>query len=364
MSHPQPPFGPQDPHQPDREPPTQAYPTAPIPQQIPADPTAPVPQQFPADPTAPQPPVSGAPYPPVSGAPQPPVSGGSYPPATGEPYPPASTAQFPPVPGAPYPFGQPGAAYPPVSGAPYPPGAGYPPPPGGPYPPGAGMPVGPGYPAGPGYPVGPPPPVKGNSTKKILIIIVGVVVAVLALLCCGGGIVALVAGANKAEEVARSLPTPAVTAGVPDDSTSPSSTPTSAKPDGETFDMKTGDTLVLTDDDGTIEITVTKFRTSTKGCKSYAPAPDEGMYLIADVTAEVTTGKGSVNPFFFNWVADDGTKTNGIGGAFSGCGNLLPSGNGMGVGSKRSGTVVFDVPDKNGTLQYEHQFETAGSWKP
>lgn len=43
---------------------------------------------------------------------------------------------------------------------------------------------------------------------------------------------------------------------------------------------------------------------------------------------------------------------------------VLPAGNDLAAGSKRSGTVIFDVKDRNGTLEYEHRFKAAGSWKP
>ncbi|MCM0678285.1 DUF4352 domain-containing protein [Micromonospora phytophila] len=314
--------------------------------QPPGDPWSPLPP-VPQQPTAGDP--WAAPQPPVSGAPQPPVSG-----APGEPW----AAPQPPSSGAP---GQPWAApQPPVSGAPGEPWA----PPqqqvsGTPYPQVSGTPYA-GMPGGPGYPLGAPQPVPSPNKKKT-ILIVAIVAAVLALLCCVGGIAAIVAGANKAaDEVDKALPTPRVTVGVP----GAPATSSPAENDGETFNMKPGDTLVLSDDDGTVEITVTKFTTATKGCKSYSPKPSKGVYLIANVSATVTKGKGSINPFYFEWVAADGTTVNGLASALSGCGDTLSSGNNLRVGSKRSGTVVFDVADKNGALEYQHKFETAGSWKP
>ncbi|TDB79848.1 DUF4352 domain-containing protein, partial [Micromonospora sp. KC721] len=306
-------------------------------------------------PTTPQPPVSGTPYPPMSGVGQPPVSGTPYP-AAYDPnasMPPVSGTPYPPVSGGGYPPPVSGVPYPPVSGTPYPPasGGGYPPPPSGPYPPAPGQPLG--------------PPVRSGS-KKTVWIVVGVVVAVLLLLCCGGGVAALVTVGNEAEkkarEIERSLPTPKTTT-LPE---LPGAKPSTGAPDdGETFNMKPGDTLVIEDDDGTIEITVRRFSTSTKACRSYGLPPEKGMYLVAHVTATVTEGKGSVNPFFFKWVAEDGTSSNGISAALSGCGgDLLGAGNGLPSGSKRAGVVVFDVKDKTGVLEYEHEFETAGSWKP
>ncbi|GIJ25852.1 hypothetical protein Vqi01_10140 [Micromonospora qiuiae] len=265
---------------------------------------------------------------------------------------------------------------PPVSGTPYPQGAPYqasgPYPPGDPYSPGGGYPPsGPYPPGGPGAPLGPPQPVGGGGGRKVLIVVI--VVAVVALLCCVGGIVALVAATKQAaDQVSEALPMPTVSYEPPAPATSapaPGTPPSPAAPTtpgnrGETFDMKPGDTLVITDDDGTIEVTVTKFRTVTEACRSFAPKPEKGRYLIAEVTAKVTKGTGSINPFYFEWVADDGTTVNGLVGALSGCGDPLGSGNDLRTGSKRSGTVVFDVADAKGTLEYRHLFETAGSWKP
>ncbi|MET8832665.1 hypothetical protein ABZV78_01925 [Micromonospora sp. NPDC004540] len=312
MSHPQPPFGPQDPNQQPQEPPTQAFPTAPMP-------------PVSGSPYAPQPPTSGAPYPP-----QPPTSA-PYPGAPQPPYPPAAGAAFPPPPGQ---YPPPGEAYPPA----------------GPYPPAPGQ-------------FGPP----AKKSNKNVWITVGIVVAVMLLLCCGGGIFAIYSGAKKTQDAIDNLPTPGVTYGNPvDDSPTggTSATPEPGRTDGETFNMASGDTLILNDDDGTVEITVSNFRTKDKACQEYMPGPKNGMYLIADVTAEVTKGTGSINPFFFKWVGSDGSEESGVGGAFSGCGKLMGSGNNLPSGSKRIGQLIFDVKDKSGTLEYQHHLRTAGSWKP
>ncbi len=312
MSHPQPPFGPQDPNQQPTEPPTQAFPTAPMP-------------PVPGNPYAPQPPVSGAPQP-------------AYPPAPGEPQP-----AYPPQPTAA------GGGYPPPGGA-------YPSAPGGAYAPGP-------YPPAPGQPFGTPPAKK--SSKNVWII-VGIVAAVLLLLCCGGGVYTVYGGFKKAQEAIESLPTPGITTDPFDETPTeaPQSKPEPNRTDGETFNMKPGETLVITDDESTLEITVSKFQTRDKACKAYLPEPQNGLYLIADVTAEVTKGTGSINPFFFRWVGANGSEENSLGAILSGCGKLLDSGNNLAAGSKRTGQLVFDVKDTNGVLEYQHQLETAGSWRP
>ncbi|WP_329018893.1 DUF4352 domain-containing protein [Micromonospora rifamycinica] len=358
MSQPQPPSGPQDPDQPPSGAAQPFPPASDRPQ--PVDPTAalpPVPEPPPSYSTDPYAPPSPYAPPPVSGVPQP-ASGQPYPsyqPGTAPP--PVSGAGYPPVSGAGYPPSAPG--YSPVSGAGYPPPApGYPPPAG------TGYPPPPGGPGGPGYQWGPPP--TASSGKKVWIII-GVVIAVVLLLCCGGLVVAAVAGSQRADEAAeeidRSVPAPDITRApvLPGDRPSAGPSPT----DDETFNLRAGETLVISDDDGTIEITVRSFTTSSKGCRSFAPPPNKGMYLIANVTATVTKGTASINPFYFQWVADDGTTVNGLAGALSGCGgDMLDSGSGMRTGSKRSGAVVFDVADKSGAVEYQHKFEAAGSWKP
>ncbi|MFD0787617.1 DUF4352 domain-containing protein, partial [Micromonospora azadirachtae] len=227
----------------------------------------------------------------------------------------------------------------------YPPGA---------YPPGA-------YPPG-GYPPGGPQPPQKKSNKTVLIIVI--VAAVLALLCCGGGVAALIYGANQADEVTVSLPTTTPTGGVDSPSELPVDPDEPDEPtDGETWNMPVGDTLVITNDLSAVEITVTKFSTRTKGCNEFAPKPDKGVYLIADVTVEVSKGSAAVNPLYFQWVAADGTETNAIAGLFAGCGETLEPGE-ISAGRKVTGTLVFNVADKNGVLEYLHQFQPAGSWKP
>ncbi|MFR9777064.1 hypothetical protein ACL02O_13500 [Micromonospora sp. MS34] len=341
MSHPQPPFGSQDPNQQPQEPPTQPFPTAPMPP-VPGNPYAPPP----ADPYAP-PPTSGAPYPP-------------QPPTQPDPF-----APLPPTSGAPYP------PQPPTSGVPYPPpaapGGGYPPQPpapGAPYPPPGQFPPAPGaYPPAPGQPFGAPPVKKSN---KGLWIGLGVGALVLLLLCCGGGVFAVYSGGKKAQEAIDSLPTTAATAD-PFDTPTPvesDATPETRPTDGETFNMKPGDTLIINDDDGTVEITLSNFRTKKDACQEFMPGPKKGMFLIADVTAEVTKGTGSINPFYFRWKGADGSEESGISGAFSGCGKLLSSGNNLRAGTKRTGQLVLDVKDTNGVVEYQHNFRPAGSWKP
>ncbi|MFG1674233.1 hypothetical protein [Micromonospora sp. NPDC049282] len=405
MSHPQPPSGSQDPNQQPQEPPTEAFPTAPMPpasgspwappaRDASQQPTSGAPQQptsgapYPAPPTEafppappteafppapptqafpPAPPTSGAPYPPPGSAhPQP---GGEYPQAGGYPPPggayPTPGDAYPQAGGYPPPGGAQAGGYPPPGGAqpPYPPTSGAPYPPSGQYPPGEAYPTGPYPPPPPGQPFGPP----AKKSNKNVWITIGIVAAVLLLLCCGGGIFAIYSGAKKTQEAIDSLPTPGITYSNPVDAPptgDPSTTPQPGTTDNETFNIPAGDKLIVNDDEGTVEITVGNFRTKDAACREFMPGPKNGMFLIGDVTAEVTKGTGSINPFFFTWKGSDGTEESGIGGAFSGCGKLMTSGNNLPVGSKRSGQLIFDVKDKSGVVEYEHHLRTAGSWKP
>lgn len=367
MSHP--PGPPQDPYQPDPDPygysepqyfpdPTTPPPPPPFPIGSSAyPPTTPYPPNQ-AEPSTPAPPypTSGAPgagYPPVSGAP-------GYQPTSGPPGYPAPSSGVP---------GYPPAPYSPASGAP---GPGYPPPvPGATgYPPQLGAPV-------PPYQPGPPyAPTKSSGGGRSAVLVVVIIAVVLTLLCCAGLVLAMLSSDDLGSDRGFAGPATSVNPNAPlvepgEDDPGRAVTPTTAAPapsrtrgSGETFNMKAGDTLVITDDEGTLEVTINRFTTSNKGCRSFAPDPDEGMYLIADVTARVTKGTASINPFYFEWVGDDGSTTNGLIGALSGCGNPLGSGVDLRTGSKRSGTVVFDVADRKGVVEYQHNFKAAGSWKP
>lgn len=202
-------------------------------------------------------------------------------------------------------------------------------------------------PGGPGYPIIAPPPAQTDRAKKS-VVVVAVTAAVLTLLTCAGGIVAVVIGTKGTSTTVSEA----------------QATPTPPPANGDTRDLSPGDTLVVNSEAGTVEITVTKFSSATKPCKSHGLKPGEGMYVIADVTVAVTKGTVSTNPLYFQWVAADGTKTTAIGGAFSGCGKPMPAVDDLTAGTRRTGSVVFDVHDTSGALEYQDQFQTAGSWKP
>lgn len=296
-------------------------------------------------------------YGPPSGDPYAPPGGG-YGPPSGDPY-------APPSGGYGDPYAPPGGGYgppAPVSGYPPAPAPGYgPPAPVSGYPPQA-----PGYgppPQGvPGY--GPPPmspvlPAKKSNTLMIVLIAVSVVL----VLCCGGAVAALVAAGDE-DPVADDRPdisTSQPTTGSTGRDLAP---PDQTKNDPETENMKVGDTLVITSTDGDeLRVTVRKVTSRTTGCREYSNEPDNGTYVVVEVTAEVVKGTASINPLYLNFVDAAGVEENSIGGIFSGCGEPLRSGVDLPAGTKREGTIVFDVKAAKGKIVYSELGGSArGSW--
>jgi len=263
---------------------------------------------------------------------------------------------------APPPY-DPTQAPPVVSGYPNQPAQAYPPP-GQPY----GQPVQPYGAPPPGYPPPPQPPKKGMSSGKI----VALIVAAFAGLCLVGGVVNAVAGTDsKSAGVATKAPAPQAAKAQPttaqptDDEDPPTEDP--ADDADAHFNLKPGTTLTLTGDDGSVQdTTIVSFKQRKGACDQFATDPENGIYLIAEVRVVQKKGTGSVNPLFFEFVGDDGTTSNAIGGAFSGCAkNDLTSTNSLRSGSKRSGQVVFDVKSAKGTVELTPGLisETAGSWR-
>lgn len=384
----QPPGPPQDPFQPDPDPYSYSDPL------YYPDPTAP-------PPPPPVNPLGGGPvgpsvYPPVSGAPSHPTPTSGAPghptPTSGPPGYPTATSGAPgypaPISGPP---GYPTPGYPDLAGQPSPtPGApGYPPgTPGYGVPAGAAYGAGGAYPPGPdaGYPAGPPPmvaqpagpypglplpPSRSRSGNPALVVI-GILVAMV-MLCCVGAVV-LAALDDDQESLGRGTDRTSSgesLRGSSDDegrgAAAPASTapaaPTPSRAADDTLDMSIGDTLLITDEDGTVEITVTQASTSTKGCRSFAPPPSQGMYLNVDVTIRVTRGSATVNSFDFRWIGDNGRSTSGLDGIIAGCGTQLPTVLKLSAGSSRDGTLTFNVADKQGILEYQRNMKRAGTWR-
>lgn len=233
----------------------------------------------------------------------------------------------------------------------------------------------------PGQPAGttPPPhvapaPVPPARKKPKTLAILGIVAGAVVLLCCGVSTIGLIASAgDTADDKPAALASPAPASTRPADAApaaeepaTDATTPDEAPPTPDTFDMKPGSTLIVETSSGILEVTVKSFKTSKRACDQFGTEPDEGLYLIANVSVKITKGTGSINPLYFNWVADDGTTANSISGAFAGCGKALDSGNDMRTGTLRSGAVVFDVANTKGALEYEGGLlgGAAGSWRP
>lgn len=222
-----------------------------------------------------------------------------------------------------------------------------------------------------GYPqpipqYGPPSPAlkkKGGAWK-----VVGIVSAVVVGFCVIGSIFSAIFSSSD-PKISTTRPAAAVgqTANgkTPTKAAEPADDPgTSSK----TFDLPAGTTMTITADDGSVTATtVSNLRLHKGSCGEFGAKPDNGSYLIADVVVTQVKGTGSINPLYFDWVGDDGTTSNSIGGAFSGCTkNDLTSTNSLREGAKRSGQIAFDVRDAKGAIEYSPGglgSDAVGSWK-
>jgi hypothetical protein len=193
------------------------------------------------------------------------------------------------------------------------------------------------------------------------------IVAIVAGLCLIGGVLNAITGADTKNGAAVTTQPPATQTakGQPADEEQPA-TEQPADDSGQ-FNLKPGTTLTITGDDGSVQdTTILSFKQHKGACGSFGADPENGTYLIAEVRVVQKKGTGSVNPLYFDFVGDDGTTSNSIGGAFSGCAkNDLDSTNSLRAGSKRSGQVVFDVKSAKGTVEMTPGLiaETIGSWK-
>lgn len=182
--------------------------------------------------------------------------------------------------------------------------------------------------------------------------------ALVVVLCCGGA--AVFGGGDEqpqvktkaAQPTARASTAPATTA--PAEPVAPETTEPEPEPEPtqDTMRLAVGKTATVTDQFGTIKVTVTKARKRTTGCKSYSIDPNNGHYLLVDVKVQVVEGEGSINPLWFTFVDADGQTAEMFGGIFAHCGAALESGNDFPAGSKRSGQVVFDVATTKGEVVF------------
>lgn len=210
-----------------------------------------------------------------------------------------------------------------------------------------------------GWPPPPAPPSKGWGAGKVTLAIVGGFLA----LC----VIGAVANAMNGDDKKTTVSGPAATGATKTPGTTKD---TADEPDsgGKTFNVPAGSTMTVTAPDGGVaEATLSNVKLHKGACGQFGADPDNGSYLIADVVVAQKKGTGSVNPLEFTFVAEDGTTSNALAGALSGCTkNSLDSTNSLRAGTKRSGQVAFDVKNAKGTVEYAPGgigAEAVGSWK-
>lgn len=207
------------------------------------------------------------------------------------------------------------------------------------------------------------PPLPPATSSKAWIWVVSAVAAAL-LLCVGGVVAVLVAAGNFAQEVQREAASPLVEPAPFDPSGGPLFEPQPEQTEPEPELLKLGETLVVTSDKGdSYEVTVKNKTLRKKGCDPYALKPDNGGYLVADVTVKVTKGTADISPYDFDLVVANGNTMGNTAGVASGCGDDLDSVHGLKAGARRSGQLVFDVGAAKGDITYKVDGTIAGSWK-
>lgn len=115
-------------------------------------------------------------------------------------------------------------------------------------------------------------------------------------------------------------------------------------------------------DDSAGQITIHTMKWQKKGKGNYAPAPENGAYLVMDVTVESTKGTVSPNPLYFAAIDKDGRKYDGLG-SMSGWEPSLDSSD-LAAGKKRRGYIAIDMPQAAGTIEFQAPLgETLIEWK-
>ena len=201
----------------------------------------------------------------------------------------------------------------------------------------------------------PPPPRKKSGAGKIVLAVVGGFLG----LCVLGSVIAAVAGGDGETTVTPPPPR----AGSQPTGKSVDEPKALKGAEKSTFNLAVGSTLTL-DAGGDVQdwtVTSPKFRKSCGGLS----AAEHGGFLVVDVKVTQKEGTGSVNPLFFTFVADDGTTSNSLSAAFSGCAkNNLDATNSLREGQRRAGQIAFDVAAAKGSLELTPGLgaESAGSW--
>ncbi len=170
-------------------------------------------------------------------------------------------------------------------------------------------------------------------------LIVGIVAAV--ILLCIGGIVAAALTASDKTGTGSGTGTNVAGPGPITTGAAPATTAPGAS--GDTQGLKVGQTITVTDDSDSWDVTVNSVTYRTTGCDTNdlgISDPDKGdAYVLIDVTYRVTGGVGSYNPL--DWTVVDKSGNEYDPALFADCKPVLDSGNAL--RGMRHGIVTIEV---------------------
>lgn len=189
----------------------------------------------------------------------------------------------------------------------------------------------------------------------------------LLLLCCLCGVIVVASNLGKdpadpGANAPASTPTPTPSATTPSQA-APTKPSTSSSKAPSLFGLPVGTWITNKSATSAWDVAVTSATYSyERGCKYIDDAPPAGRrYLYITVEFSVTAGTADINPYDFSYVDSAGHTGKR---SYSCTGDDdLDSGNGLPAGSKRVGSVIFEVPEGvAGAVEYEAGIKVTASW--
>lgn len=127
---------------------------------------------------------------------------------------------------------------------------------------------------------------------------------------------------------------------------------------------KTGVAMPFNWVDGKGQVTIHSMKWVTKGATANDSPPENGSYLVMDVSVEATSGSISVNPLYVVGVDQEGHTYDALSGSLGGFKPKLDSSE-LAAGKKRRGLVALDMPRAAGSsVEYQSPLgDTLVEWK-